>query len=337
MEDITLKDIVDITQWQKIQDHFAEVIGIHMRTVDLEGNLITTPSNTARLCEEIVRGSPVGMARCGKCLPPSIGDLELYKMWEEGYLCHIGLHNFSIPVIVTNNKTIAYVLVGPILLGERKKTSRYQEKITELGIDLERFIDGLIEIKLFSFSGIQAVVELLYDVTSYIAQLGYHRFKLERIIPLPKVSEMVYKFYIDRLLNALLDVSFNTTDAEFGSIMLLDEKRGELYIKIGRGIKKDIIKQARLKIGEGIAGLAAQEKRSLLLDDKITDERIKSRLQRPEIKSAIVTPLQLKDEIFGVMNLGTSQPSNKFNYENIAILNQLVKLVSITLQDVSTN
>ena len=43
--------------------------------------------------------------------------------------------------------------------------------------------------------------------------------------------------------------------------MLLNEETGELFIKISRGIKKDIIKNTRLKIGEGIAGLAAQEER----------------------------------------------------------------------------
>ncbi len=330
---ISLKEVIDINQWQEIQDHFAEVIGVTIRSVDPNGNLLTKPSNPTRLCEEIIRSSPEGIAGCAGCLPTPIADLESGELWKEGYLCHIGLHNFSIPVRLPNNKTIAYILVGPVLLGERQKPNKYREKIAELNIDLDKFIDALIEIKVFSFSGIQSINELLKDVFSYTVELGYHRFKLERIIPLPKLSKMAYKFYADKLLNALLDVSFNVTDAEFGSIMLLDEKTGELYIKIGRGIKKDIIKHTRLKIGEGIAGLAAQERRFLLVDDKITDERLKNRLQRPEIKSAIVAPLQIEDELFGVMNIGTLHPSDKFSSENIDILRQLVKLVAITFED----
>lgn len=333
--EITLKDVVNIEQWQKIQDHFAEVLGTTMRTVDLGGNLLTTPSNPTKLCEELIKSSPVGITRCERCLPASIADLELNEAWKEGYLCHIDLHNFSIPVILPTNKTIAYIMVGPVLLGMRPKLNKYEEKLKELGIDVEKIVDGLLEIKVFSFSGIQSAMELLQEVASYIVEQSYHRFKLERIIPSQKISRMVYKFYTDKLLNALLDVSFNMTDAEFGSIMVLDEGTGELYIKIGRGLKKDIIKHTRLKIGSGIAGLAAQERRLLLVDDKIADERIKNRLQRPEIKSAIVAPIQVKDELFGVMNIGTRQHSDRFSAENAAVLAQLVKLVGVALQDLS--
>lgn len=331
-----MKDVVDIDQWQQIQDHFAETIGVTMRTVDHKGNLLTTPSEATRFCVEVIGSSPVGLARCGRCLPPSMGDLELDK-WKEGYLCHIGLHNFFIPVMVLNNKVIAYILVGPVLLGERKKPGQYRRKAEELGIDLDRFIDGLIEIKLFTFTGIQSTIELLQNVASYIAQLGYQRSRLERIVPwLPKVGERFNGFYIDRLLNALLDVAFDATGAELGSVMLLDEKTDELYIKIGRGLKKDIIRDTRLKMGEGIAGLAAQERSFLLVDDKLTDERIKSRLRRPEIKSAMVLPIQVKDKLFGVMNIGTTAtPSDKFNPQNLELLSQLGKLVSIALTDLS--
>lgn len=331
---VSLEGVINIDQWQEIQDHFAEVIGVTIRTVEPSGNLLTMPSRPARLCEKIIRSSPVGIARCGRCLPPSMASSESGEMWKEGGLCHTGLHNFSIPVTLPDNKAIFYILIGPVLLGERQKPNRYQEKIVELGIDLDKFMDALIEIKVFSFTGIQSVIELLQDVISYIVQLGYHRLKLQRIIPLPKLSKMTYKFYSDKLLNALLDASFNVTGADFGSIMLLDEKTGNLYIKIGRGIKKDIIKHTRLKVGDGIAGLAAQEKRFLLVDDKITDERIKNRLKRPEIKSAIVAPILVKDELFGVMNVGTLHPSDKFSSENIDVLRQLVKLAAAAFQDI---
>lgn len=336
---ISLKEVIDINQWQEIQDHFAEVIGVTISTVDTTGNLLTKPSNPTRLCEEIVRSSPAGIDSCARCFPVSMADLESNEIWKEGYLCHIGLYNFPIPARLPNDKTIAYILVGPVLLGERQKPNKYREKIAELNIDIDKFIDALIEIKVFSFSGIQSVTELLKDVFSYIVELGYHRFKLEKIIPSHKLSKMVYKFYADKLLNALLDVSCNMTGAQFGSIMLLDEKTGELYIKMGKGIKKDIIKHTRLKIGEGIAGLAAQERRFLLVDDKVTDERIKNRLHRPEIQSAIVAPIQAdeQEQLFGVMNMGTLSPSAKFSADNIDTLRQLVKVVSITLQDFSSN
>lgn len=330
----SFEELVDIKKWQEIQEHFAAVIGVTIRTIDPSGNPLTVASRPARLCAEIVNASPAGIAKCVECFSPVLANLVTDEMWKEGTLCHLGLYNFAIPVSLPESQKIAYVLVGPVILGERPKPERYREKIAELGVDFDKFADALIEIKVFSFSAIQPVLELLWDVVSYIVEIDYHRFKLGKTIPLPSLSKMVYKFYTEKLLNALLDVSCGVFGGELGSIMLLNEETGELFIKISRGIKKDIIKNTRLRIGEGIAGLAAQEGKILLVNDKIADERIKGRFQRPEIQSAVVAPIQTENKLLGVMNIGTRYASNKFDLKNVEVLRQLVKLTAVSFQDI---
>lgn len=329
-------EFVDIGQWQEIQEHFAEVIGATIRTVDSSGNSLTAASGPTRLCAEIVSVSPAGMAKCGECFSPSLVNLRTNEMWREGYQCHLGLYNFAIPVSLPENQKIAYILVGPVFLGERQKPEKYREKMAELGMDFDTFADALIEIRDFSFSAIQSVLELLRDVVSCIVEAGCHKFKLEKAVPLPELSRMAAAVYIDKLLNALLEVSCDVLGGEFGSIMLLNEQSKELFIKVSRGIKKEIVKHARLKIGEGIAGLAAQERRILLVNDRIADERIRGRSQRPEIKSAVVAPIQTDDKLLGVMNIATRHASDKFDSENIEILRQLVKLAAVSFQDIPT-
>jgi len=328
---IPLIDLVDIDHWQKIQDHFAQVIGVTIRTVDRTGRLITKPSNTTRICEEILTNSPAGIARCSRCLPPSLDALSLEEKWKEGYECHLGLYNFSIPVDTIDNQAVAYMLIGPVSLGQRKKVQGYKDKIEELGIDQEKFIDAMIEVKAFTFTGIRSVIELISDITCYVVQLGYNRFKLERIIPLPKLGRVVHRFYMDRILSTLLDVSSDTAGTEFGSIMLLNEDSGELYIKVARGLNKDIIKNTRLKLGEGLAGLALKERRFLLLDNKLTDRRIKSRLRRPKIKSALVAPIKIDNQPMGVMNIGTVRPAVKITSGKLETLHRLIELTEATL------
>jgi ligand-binding sensor protein len=337
MNAVNLGEVMDVSQWQRIQDHFGEVLGVTLRTVDSEFRPFTLPSNPTRFCAEIAASTPHGAAKCADCRPPSSEDLLLNDRWKDGYQCLLGLWNFAIPISIIHEKVIGCLLLGPAILGQRKKPEYYSEDASGSGMSLEAYCDGLREVKCFSFVAIQAVIELLKDVAGDIAQNGYQQFKLEKIVSLPKIGKMVHRFYVHKILDALLDVSFQALEAEFGSIMLVDKKKNELYMKIGRGIKKEAAKRARLKIGEGIAGLAASEKRFLLLDDKIEDERVKSRLARPEIKSAVVAPIQVKDDVLGVMNLGTTQALNKFNTENMAVLNQLVKMVDITLQDFPLN
>ena len=232
---ISLTDIVDFERWQSLQDHFGQAIGVSVRTVDKTGNLIVRPSNLTGFCEEILKTS-VGIARCGKCLPSNISDLMVVNRWKEGYQCHAGLHIFCVPVIASNNTPLAYILVGPVFLGRRRETQGYQRLAKDLGIDLDTIIDCSTEVKLFTFAGIQSVIELISDMTCYVAQLGYRRFRLERMIPLPKISKFVHKFYIDKILNALLEVSSNTAGTESGSIMLLDRGTNESDLGAGGGL-----------------------------------------------------------------------------------------------------
>ncbi|MFH1678453.1 MAG: PocR ligand-binding domain-containing protein [Candidatus Omnitrophota bacterium] len=324
--DIPLKDIVDIKRWQKIQDHFGQVIGIGVRTIDKEGNLLTKPSSPARFCEQV-------LSKCKKCLPSYFADLIVGEKWKDGYQCYAGLHVFSIPVIAPDQHTVAYLLVGPVFLGQRKEAHRYKEVAEELGIELDNLIDCIIEVKLLSFTGIQSVIELLNDIANYIVQLSYNKHKIEKILPIPKIGRMMHKFYIDKILHALLDVSFNTAGAQAGSIMLLDKNTGELYIKVARGIEKEIIKSARLKVGEGIAGLVVKEKRALLLDENFTDKKVIPRLKRPQIKSAFVAPFQVQNVPLGVISISTSRPSNRITPEKINTINRLIELTETTLSD----
>ena len=332
-EDISLTDIVDIKHWQKIQDHFGQVVRVTIRTVDKAGNCVTRPSNPTRMCEETLANSSVAIARCKRCLPASLSDLMHEEKWKEGYQCHLGLNIFCIPVVAFENEAIVYILVGPVFLGQRRKPQAYTQKAEELGIDLDMLIDALIEVKLFTFAGIKSVIELINEIACNLAKFGYNRYILEKGPLLPKLDKKLHRFYMDKILGALLEVSAHTAGTEFGSIMLLDEKTDELYIKVARGLKDDVIENTRLKIGEGIAGLAIKERRFLNLNDSIIDERFKSRLKRPEIKSSVVAPLLVKNQPIGVMNIGTSRTTDGISPESIETLHRLIELTETALAD----
>ncbi len=334
---VSFHEIIDIHHWQKMQDHFAEVIKLTVRTVDEKGMAISEPSNETKLCSEVLKDSDLWTSVCRRCLlEPKLSKKDKFGAGteiKEGTYCNrIGLHNYSIPVKIPRGQIIAYLMIGPVLVGPRQKPSTYQKMLEDKGVNFVEFIDGLIEINHFSFSGIQSVIELISEISCYIARLRYEKFRLERsILKFAVLKRRIQKVFLDRLLESLLDVAFEATNAEIGSIMVFDEKTGELYIKLNRGLKKDIVHSARLKPGEGIAGLVVQRNKPLLLDDKITSKQIRERFTRPELKSAVVVPLSVKGETFGVINLATSNPTNKFDTQKIKLLSQLIRLVDISL------
>lgn len=336
LNNVSLSEVVDIDRWQKLQDHFAEVIGTAIRTVDLEGKQLTIPSRMTRFCQEIIGSSSAGAERCGMCIPTQASDMELEKGYKT-FSCHLGLHNLSIPVLVTNKIVAARMLVGPVILGRRKDASEYLQEATELGIDIEEFMDGLREIKVFSFSRFESVAKLLRDVSRCITQLGYQKMRLAKIVPdVLTINKAIHSFYLDKVLNTLLEVASYATGAEFGSVMLFNRDSGILTIKVATGLEEKVIKDTRLKLGEGIAGIVAENRQSLLLDDMVEDSRVKVRLKRPQIKSAIVAPLQLENgELFGILNISTRRARDLLTPISMELVNQLIKLASVALTSIT--
>ena len=68
-----------------------------------------------------------------------------------------------------------------------------------------------------------------------------------------------------QILELMLDVILEVMRAEHGSIMLLDEKNHELSIKTARGLKDEIIQNASVCLGSGIAGKVAASGQSVFL------------------------------------------------------------------------
>ncbi len=79
---------------------------------------------------------------------------------------------------------------------------------------------------------------------------------------------------ISAITNLILELTINYTNAGKGSLMLANE-RGELYIHAARGIDNQLVRNYRLKIGEGIAGTVAKNRRPVLVKDISKDDAFK--------------------------------------------------------------
>ncbi len=322
---LLLTELVDMNRWQHIQDYFSEVIGTGLRTLDMEGTPLTKPSKVPRFCSEVVASSPLGLKRCRNCRPMLIPGLESEKT-SFSFPCPAGPQNFVVPVIYDHSKVTAHIIVGPVIFGKREELDKCEETARNLGISKEDLEDALREIKTFTFRGIQLSLGLLEEVSSYICHLSYE--KLDLGIRALESSLTDYEndlsATLNDLLRILLDVTLKTMKAEMGSIMLLDQKTGELFIKIATGLKEEIIENARTKVGEGIAGLVARDKQALLLiNEEIKDPEVKNLLKRPEIQSAVVAPLKIDGEVIGVLNVGTVEPTNRFTQDNLNLITHL--------------
>jgi len=322
----TLKDIIDINEWQKIQDNFSIVTGVSLRTVGPEGGLVTKPSKKPKLCSIVLKDSYIREQICGTCLPTFLGGKAIVDR-NLSFFCEAGLCNFVAPLRYENSNVLGYLIIGPVVLVSRAPKEQYCKTAEDLNISLDNFWNAFLEIKVISFQGAKSLVELIKDLGEYAIKLAYES-KINAGQSLIQFDSSKLK----KILNALLDVAFEISKADIGSLMVLDQEKKNLTINQSRGIPEEIADRARVKLGEGISGMAAKEGRSYLIDDSLKDNRIKPYLSRPYLGSSMIIPFKVEDRVLGVMNLGALKSSTvQFNVDSLQLMNRLIEMVTVAI------
>lgn len=319
-------ELVDLKTWKRIQDNFSTVTNIHITTLDSKGTPIISPRAEPRLCRELLRYSPFKKEICSLCLPTFLGGKGIVDK-HLSFTCIADLRNFIVPLEI-NNSVIAYILVGPLNLVRLKPKEEYARLAEELHLDLEEFWHAIAEIKTVSFHVAHSLVGLIKDVGEYILNLAYQNFLRN------KEAEMTESPRLNKLLNTLLDSAFQISHANIGSIMLLDKKKSELSIHTAKGLPNEIIRNTRVKLGEGISGTAAKKGKLFIIDDNIKNNRIKRYMDRPQINSSIVIPIKVEDNVLGVMNLCTLKASPvQLDTNSVPLINKLINIATSFLHE----
>lgn len=139
---------------------------------------------------------------------------------------------------------------------------------------------------------------------------------------------------LDRILSIVLNSCISMTEADSGSLMLLDEKTNELSIRAARGLSEEIIQKVKVKLGERIAGRVAQKGEGLLLiEDK--DIEFEDVQRKGGIKSAICVPLKINGKIIGVLNLNKLSSDSPFTHHDKKIISIFTVLSTIAIENVN--
>ncbi|HYA12615.1 MAG TPA: GAF domain-containing protein, partial [Thermodesulfovibrionales bacterium] len=135
------------------------------------------------------------------------------------------------------------------------------------------------------------------------------------------------------LANFLLDRAIDYTDAEKGSLMLLNE-RNELYILAARGFDMQFIETYRIKLGDGIAGIVAENRTPFLVEDIDRDERFKlKKRDRYKTKSFISCPIISRDKTLGVININDKKDGTPFREDEFNLLQIIADQAAIALEN----
>ncbi|MBW9156885.1 PocR ligand-binding domain-containing protein [Clostridium tagluense] len=197
-----LDEIINVDNFQKIQDEISEVTGIAMVTVDYTGKPITQHSKCSEFCEFIKSNSDLSKL-CEKC--DSRGGLEAARLQQPYiYTCHVGVLDFAIPIIV-DGQYFGAVMAGQVIVKEKEKENLEQivnNKYFEANLEEEAKMKRLYEkLPIMTIGRVKSVANMIFHISNYI------------------VEEALLKIISNKINEKVLTVgSFKKINLKFGKV-----------------------------------------------------------------------------------------------------------------------
>src|SRR5256712_5808082 len=135
---------------------------------------------------------------------------------------------------------------------------------------------------------------------------------------------------LDTTLRRVAELVRKIVDYEIFAILLLNEKTQDLRIRFQVGYPKEVADRMRIKVGDGVTGLAAQRREAILVGDVAKDGRYISAI--PEVRSELAVPLIIKNRVIGVIDIESLQPDH-FTEEHKQLLTLIASRVAVGIEN----
>jgi sigma-B regulation protein RsbU (phosphoserine phosphatase) len=135
---------------------------------------------------------------------------------------------------------------------------------------------------------------------------------------------------LDTTLRRVAEVVRKVIDYEIFAILLLNEKTQEMRFRFQVGYPPEFAERARIKVGVGVTGQAAQLRQTILINDVTQDPRYVAAL--PNVRSELAVPLTTKNRVIGVIDLEARDPGY-FTEEHSRLLSLIASRMAAGIEN----
>jgi len=271
---------------------------------------------------------------------------------EEGYQV-IGEHNFDIVIMDYNlkeDREFGFIQkikdLDPNIVTIIMESHPSFESIQEvLRMGVFDYIVKPFNLDEISFSISRAISYRQLNTLNkkMIADLESHNKKLEKLI-MERTEGIRFLFKVTReisstlglveVISSIVSKTALVLNSEKCSILLLNSDSGELVIKYSHGLSKEIIKNTRIKPGEGISGWVFKHQQAIRVEDIESDQRFKIRnKEKYYTNSFLSVPLILREEAIGVINVNDKKTRDKYVEKDLDFVKELAVEASIAIEN----
>lgn len=134
---------------------------------------------------------------------------------------------------------------------------------------------------------------------------------------------------LDHVLKSIVHAAVELTGSEEGSLMLIDQETGELYMRASQNFNEEFVSTFRLPVTDSLIGSVVQSGQTVIFDDN-TPQKIKTSYL---VHSLIYLPLKLKDQIIGVLGVDNRHKRMSFSQRDNGLLNTMAEYAVIAIEN----
>ena len=167
----------------------------------------------------------------------------------------------------------------------------------------------------------------LSDYLSLVKKVKYFQILSEKIIS---------KQPLDNLLDEIISSSKRLIDAEASSLLLLDKETNFLHFHIATGEKGKTIESSFIRVGDGIAGWVAENKKAIGIDDCYADERFSPEFDVKtgfKTRNMLCAPMIRKGELLGVIQVINKSNNGNFDDLDLDFFQALASQCAISIEN----
>ncbi len=152
--------------------------------------------------------------------------------------------------------------------------------------------------------------------------------RLESLDTLQRIGRSINSSLdLNSVLTSVVDAAVELTEAEEGSLLLLDEHTGELYMHANRNFQEDFARTFRIPIQDTLPGQVLKTGKPLVLNQEVPQKIKTSYL----VYTLIYVPLMVEGRPIGVLGVDHRQGRKQFTDEHLMLLSTLSDYAAIAI------
>ncbi|MCB1315745.1 MAG: GAF domain-containing protein [Leptospiraceae bacterium] len=141
------------------------------------------------------------------------------------------------------------------------------------------------------------------------------------------------------VLQIIMDTATVITAGEASSLLLVDQKTGEMYFNVVSGENKTQLKEIRIPSGQGIAGSIVKNARAEIIRDVAGDPRTFQRVDQAlghTTRDMIAAPIIARGRVIGVIEVINSEQPQGFRSEELELLTNIAGHTSLFIENIKS-